>query len=136
MAKGSYGFDFLHRRIFQNQLRQRTECHFFTVIIVMRVRDSGQAVMHCVRRSQTTTFKTNTAQIGVRFNHALQRRSHYMLFGSKHRFFAFFQQGVVAQFSQCQRSLGALAARHGGRAATRAGTRFKPGCQRIADTRR
>ena len=33
-------------------------------------------------------------------------------------------------------SLGALAARHGGRAATRAGTRFKPGCQRIADTRR
>ena len=59
-----------------------------------------------------------------------------MLFGGKHRFFAFFQQGVVAQFSQCQRRLGALAARHGGRAATRAGTRFKPGCQRIADTRR
>ena len=25
--------------------------------------------------------------------------------------------------------------RHGGRAATRASTRFKPGCQRIADTR-
>ena len=59
-----------------------------------------------------------------------------MLFGGKHRFFAFFQQGVVAQFSQCQRCLSALATRHGGRAATGTGTRFKPGCQRIADTRR
>ena len=91
--------------------------------------------MHRVSRRQPAAFKTNAAQIGVRFNHALQRRGYYMLFGGKHRFFAFFQQGVVAQFSQCQRRLGALAARHGGRAATRASTRFKPGCQRIADTR-
>ena len=59
-----------------------------------------------------------------------------MLFGSKHRFFAFFQQSVVAQFSQCQRRLGTLAARHSGSAATRTGACFKPGCQRIADTRR
>lgn len=28
MAKCSYGFDFLNRCVFQNQLRQRTKCHF------------------------------------------------------------------------------------------------------------
>ncbi len=46
----------------------------FTMIIVMGVRDSSQTVMHGVRRSQTTAFKANATQIGVRFNHAFQRR--------------------------------------------------------------
>ncbi len=56
-----------------------------------------------------------------------------MLFCRQHRFFTLFNQGVVAQLGQRQSGLGAFAPRHRRGAAARAGTGFKPGCQRIAN---
>lgn len=39
MAQRSNGFDFFDRRVFQHQLRQRTESDLLTVIIVVRIRN-------------------------------------------------------------------------------------------------
>ena len=41
MSQRRYGFDLFDRRVFQYQLRKRTESHFFTMIVVVSVRNSG-----------------------------------------------------------------------------------------------
>ena len=104
------------------------------MVVMMGIRNRGQAVVDSVRSRQAAAFKPDAAQVGVGFNHPFQRRRHNVLLCRQHRFFTLFNQRVVAQFSQRQRRLGAFTARHGGRAAAGAGTRFKPGRQRIADT--
>ena len=81
--------------------------------------------MDSVRSRQAAAFKADAAQVGVGFNHPFQRRRHHVLPAASIAFFALFNQRVVAQFSQRQRRLGAFSARHGGRAAAGAGTRFK-----------
>ncbi len=91
VAQRGDGLYFVHRRIFQHQLRQGSERHFFPVIIVMGVRDGRYAVMNRVRRRETTAFETHAAQIGVGFHHPLQRRGDHVLFGGQHRFFTLFE---------------------------------------------
>ena len=117
MTQRGNGFNFIDWRVFQHQLRQRTESHFLAVVIMMCIRDCGQTVMNGVSRCQTTAFKTDATQIGVGFNNALQCWCNHVLLCSQHRFFTFFDQRIKAQLCQRQRRLSTLTARHGGCAA-------------------
>ncbi|MNO08973.1 hypothetical protein D3C81_2319060 [compost metagenome] len=56
--------------------------------------------MHSVSRCQTATFKADAAQISIGFYYALKSRGHDVQLGSKHRFFTFFEQRVIAKFSE------------------------------------
>ncbi|SAA73676.1 Uncharacterised protein [Enterobacter hormaechei] len=100
MAQRRNGFDFFYRRVLQYQLRQRTKCHFFTVVEMVRIRHRRHAIVNGVCRRQPATFEAHAAQIGVGFNNAFQSRRHHVLFRRQHRFLALFNQRVVAQLSQ------------------------------------
>ncbi|MNC50543.1 hypothetical protein D3C75_997880 [compost metagenome] len=70
------------------------------MIVMMRIWNGCQAVMHSVSRCQTATFKADAAQISIGFYYALKSRGHDVQLGSKHRFFTFFEQRVIAKFSE------------------------------------
>lgn len=103
------------------------------MVVMMRVRNGGQPVVDSMGCRQAAALKAHAAQVRVGFDNALKRRGDDVLFGRQHRFFSLLKQRVVAQLGKRQRGLGAFAARHGGGTATRAGARFKPGGQRIAN---
>ncbi|MNZ75458.1 hypothetical protein D3C78_939350 [compost metagenome] len=107
-------FDLFYRRVFQHQLGERAERDFFTVIIMVRIRNRRQPIVYRVGCGQSTTLKAHAAEIGIGFDDALKGRRDDMLFRCQHRLFSLFNQRVIAKLRQRESCLRAFAAGHGG----------------------